>query len=316
MRTRRDNIEDIEQIRSRTGPSDWDNGITKLFLLSQQTRQPEDADHNAYLIVASVAAIQSYFRWEMRRLIDSGDQRYIDNCRLHDSFKISKDHLVAVHDRRVTIGELAAHSIRLHSMTAIISAMEELLGTGFIDLVKEARNSESRQQQGDAASAIITSIADTIKRVERTFELRHIICHEAHLDTVVDAEEVSNLCSSCYDFLRASHYGIAHFHDPNAPVTLSDRHSVASERLKALESSLSILEQRILSGLDGPEKESFERMQQSWRVYAQMEAEYNASLHMNGSRGALEEVIVLEQLYKIRIDDLADIGKPKGRRFR
>jgi hypothetical protein len=57
-------------------------------------------------------------------------------------------------------------------------------------------------------------------------------------------------------------------------------------------------------------------MQQSWRVYAQMEAQYNASLHMNGNRGALEEVIVLEQLYKKRIDDLADIGKPKGRRFR
>ena len=76
MGPRRNVVAEIEEIRGRTLASDWDNGITKLlFLWTIAERLEEESEQQSYFIVASIAAVKTYFRWEIRRLIDSGDQR-------------------------------------------------------------------------------------------------------------------------------------------------------------------------------------------------------------------------------------------------
>lgn len=317
MMSKRDYIGEIEQIRNRTGPSEWDNGITKLFWLSEKVKLISDAEENAYFIVASIAAIESYFRWEIRQLIDSGNESYVNNFRLNELFKLNKEHLVAVHRRRVTVGELAAHSVRLNNFGAICDIMTQLLGTDFVALIKGARYPEPKANNGEVAQVVIGSFPDMKKRLDRTFELRHMICHEAHLDSETTAEEIKELCATCYRFVLASRYSISLFDDPNPPRTLSEEIASAAEELKALESLLESEEHRITSDLHDPlAKDAFGRMQHSWRQYAQHEGEYDASLHMNGSRGAVQYKRSLIYLYKRRLDDLEDIGKLKGRRFR
>jgi hypothetical protein len=99
-------------------------------------------------------------------------------------------------------------------------------------------------------------------------------------------------------------------------MTLSEAFSAAVGRIEVIESRLKGEEERIILGLHSPlERAAFEQMQQSWRAYVRHEGEYNASLHMNGNRGLLQEQIATEQLYKRRLDDLANIGLTKGRRF-
>jgi hypothetical protein len=318
MGIRRNVIVEIEAIRNRTGPPDWDNGITKLLFLSEQAKTNEtDSEQLGYFIVASIAAMEVYFRWEIRRLIDSGDARYTDNFRFYESLKLSHDLLSAVHGRRVTIGKLAAHSVRLSNLDAISKTMSQLLGTGFLDLVREARNPESRREQGEAASAVISSMAEIVSAINRTFELRHIICHEAHLNTTMKADEVKSLCSSCYDFAVASYYAIAHHDNPAPSLTLQEAYDAARARAVALEKRLREEEERIESGLgDSMARDAFEKMQLSWRAYARQAEEYNACLDMNGSRGAIHGQQVLGYLYKQRIEEIEDIGKTEGRRFR
>ena len=69
----------------------------------------------AYFPVAIIAAIETYFRWEIRRLIDSlVTERYVNSLRVEETpLRISHDLLVAVHGERVTIGKLIAYSVRL-----------------------------------------------------------------------------------------------------------------------------------------------------------------------------------------------------------
>ena len=120
MTNKRDYVGEIEEIRGRTGPSDWDNGITKLlFLITAASKLQTENAELAYYYVAAIAPIEVYFRWEIKRLIDSGDPRYLNNLKVDElPLKITHELLVAVHGKRITIGELVAHSVGLSNLEA------------------------------------------------------------------------------------------------------------------------------------------------------------------------------------------------------
>lgn len=307
MSAKRDVGKEIEEIKSRTGPPEWDNGITKLLFLSMQAKKLTDkAEECLYYPVACVAALEVYFRWEIRNLIDSEDARFIGNIRI-DKLAVTIDHdlLIAIHGQRVSIGDLVAHSVRLSNFDAVNKTLSQLLGAGFVDLVKDAREPEDRRVQGQNAPPIISSISDVLTKVKRTFDLRHIVCHEAHLRTAVSLAEIKELCSACYEFARASRYAIAYYIDPNAPLTLDDACNATAERVRVLKDRLRNLEDLVLSRFGrSPMGDAFKEMQRSWKVSVEKQADFDASHHMNGNRGALYEQSTVETLYKRRIAEL------------
>jgi hypothetical protein len=299
LTNKRDYIGEIEEIRGRTGPSDWDNGITKLlFLTTAASKLEADKAELAYYCVAAIAAIEVYFRWEIKRLIDSGDPRYLNNLKVDElPLKITHDLLVAVHGKRITIGELVAHSVGLGNLEAISKVMGPLLGTDFLALVKDARDPELRRAQGESAPTAIASASTTLARVKRAFELRHITCHEAHLTCDVGLAEIKELCSSCYDFARASRFAIAYHENPQAPLTLQEACEETSRRVQALEQDVVAIEQTILDSLPPPMQNAFNEMEKAWRAYVKAQAGFDASHDMNANRGALYEQCSIAHSY-------------------
>lgn len=308
MKSKPDLAAQIEEIRSRTGPSEWDNGITKLLYLVDQTKRlEEECEENAYFLIASVSAMETYFRWEIQRLIDSEEPRYLNNLKLNDSsLRIGHELLIAVHGQRVSIGELVAHSQRLHSLDAIVGIMKELLDADFLALIKEAREPEMSRNVGPGAPIIIRSIGDTLTAVKRAFELRHIFCHEAHLNMVLKGDEVRGLCSACYSFVLASHYAIAFHRNPRAPLTLQEAHEAAMERVRLLEESINDVQEKMISTMGSRERERFLQIGPAWKEYVEREADFNASLNMNGNRGELDTQLTRECFYKKRLLDLKE----------
>jgi len=305
---KRDYVSEIAEIRGRTGPHDWDNGITKLlFLTTAAEKIQHEGEELGYFPVAAIAALEVYFRWEINGLIDSGDARYVNSLKVDDlPLKITHELLVAVHGKRITIGELVAHAVRLSDLDGIDGTMGRLLGVNFLDLVKDSRDPELRREHGEGAPAVIRDPSQTFARVKRTFELRHIICHEAHLSSPVSIAEVKQLCSSCYEFARASRYAIAHHQNPNAPLTLNEAYLAASGRVRALENEMNAVEKEILSALPSSERRWFEEMQRSWKVFVENEGDFIASQQMNGNRGELYKKSNCEGLYKARLKHLTE----------
>lgn len=110
MGANRNVVSDIEQIRGRMLGSDWDNGITKLLSLCMSVSELEEESESwSYFIVASIAAVETYFKWQIRTLVDS-DEGFSNNLRLEDLPKLSLDLAVALHGKRITVGELVAYS--------------------------------------------------------------------------------------------------------------------------------------------------------------------------------------------------------------
>src|ERR1700723_1442459 len=286
MPLRRDFIDEIEEVRERTGHPDWDNGITKLFFLSQRVRALEtDVEELGYYPVAAIAAVESYFRWEIRRLVDAGDPRYVNNVRL-DKLQLKLDHevLFALQGKRVSIGELIAHSVRLSSVDAIGETMGLLLGGDFFTLVKDVRDPLERRELGDGAARVLDSVDETFRVLKRAFEVRNIICHEAHLWSPMKLPEIKQICTACYEFARASHYAIGLHRDPNSPLTLEESLHAANVRVKSLNKDLSHVENQIARLLPPPTREAFRAMQVSWRKFVQRQGWFYASQEMNGNR--------------------------------
>jgi hypothetical protein len=307
MNAKRDVGKEIEEIKGRTGPPDWDNGLTKLLFLSTQVKKlTDETEECLYYPVACVAALEVYFRWEVRNLIDSGDPRFIRNIRIDElAVRVDHDLLIAIHGQRLTVGDLVAHFVKLSHFDAVNKALSQLLQADFIDLVKTAREPEDRRTQGENAPPIISSISDVLTKVKRTFNLRHVVCHEAHLRTTVNLAEIKDICSACYEFARASRYAIAHYENPNAPLTLDEAYNAALERVKVLKAQLKNLEDLVVSNLGQAWiTDAFLEMQRAWKLSVEKQAGYDAAHHMNGNRSALYEQLTTEEMYKKRLVEM------------
>jgi uncharacterized protein YecT (DUF1311 family) len=187
--------------------------------------------------------------------------------------------------------------------------MGQLLQTDFLEVVKDARDPELRRDEGPNAPTIIRSATGTIPRVKRAFELRHVICHEAHLNAPVRYEDVKEICCACYTFVLASHYGIAYHKDPDAPLTLAEAYNAADKRVGVLDAEIKGVEGLIRSNLPRPMPDAFDAVQQAWRSYVEREAELNASGQMNGSRGSLYARLAVESLYRKRLTELKEYAR-------
>ena len=315
MGTKRNILAEIEDIRDRTtSVMDLDSGLMKLLYLTVQANNlsTEDEEHeeNAYFIVASVAAFETFFRWQIRTLIDSGDKKYIDNIRLDElAIKLNHDVAVALVGKRVTIGELVSHSMGLSSFEQMASIMSKLLGVDFIALVSNAR-----QQSGTEVLPILADPDEAIARVKRALERRHIICHEPHVN-IIDVAEIKALCSACYNFARASYAGISAHKNPKAPVSLDEAYKEAIDKDSLTRNQLATAERLFAQRLKfSREREAFQAAQEAWNAFVESEAVFFGSVQMNGNRGEYDALMTRVRLNTSRSDELNERVRILGRK--
>jgi hypothetical protein len=303
MAAKRDVIAEIEEIRGRmTAVDDLDSGILKLLTIVTSTQKLKDDDPenelHAYYLVASIASIESYFRWQIHRLVDSDNGRFINNIRLDDQpIKLTHHVAVALVNKRLTIGELMAHTVGFSDFEKVAGFMTKLLGTDFVQLVTTATDHDN--------ILVLKDPAQVISDIKRALELRHVICHEGYRMHSIPNSEIKQLSSSCYEFVRGCHYGVSRFLDPAGPATREDLYKTTSMKASALQTRLKALEETIAKDLHFKmEQDSFRAMGQAWDAYVEQEAAFFASVKMNGNQAELDAERTRVRLTESRIEEL------------
>ena len=145
-----------------------------------------------------------------RRLIDSGDGRFLNNIRLDDlPIRLTHDVAVALIGRRLTVGELVAHTVGFSNFEQVAGFMTKLLGTDFVRLVETTRDADHQDVP------VLKDPVQVIADVKRALELRHIICHEGQKMHSIPNSEVKQLSHSCYRFARGCQYAVTRFLNPS-----------------------------------------------------------------------------------------------------
>lgn len=284
MSRTRDIIQEIAEVRQRRRfGSAMSELPMRLFALEHafERHDKSQSELTRYLPVALIACIEGYFRMAIKDLIDAGDP-YLSNAeKPASSMKLDFSILRAVHGKALTVGELVAHGVPLSRLDHIENAITSLIGTAFLQALRTTIDRWGHEVLGEPPSPVLANPDQVFADVARTFELRHIICHEIASACEIKAEEVERCFQSCVAFLRATDELISETLHPGAPLTQTEMNIVAGQSLSEAEARLGEAIEGVRQRLDASELAAFNDSQAKWKMYSDAWASFVAGERVN-----------------------------------
>ncbi len=263
-----------------------------------------------YFPVSLVACIETYFRMVIKDLIDFGEP-YLSNAEnVAGATKIDFRALKAVHGKSITVGELVAHNIKISSLSQIEATLTTLLGNSFLDQLRIVQDRWDIEVIGNEPKPMLSEPDRVFADVSKTFELRHIICHEIASAYEIDLTDIESSFVSSISFLRASDEYISEIKFPGAPLTQTDMNIDAGNSLSERREEMSVVVEQLKSHLDDAEKRAFELSQDKWDKYCEAWADFVAGERASG--GTIWPTVhagEMEAAVKARIEQLSKFRK-------
>ncbi|GGX62467.1 hypothetical protein GCM10007392_32960 [Saccharospirillum salsuginis] len=285
MSKARDIIQEIAEVRERRRIGNAMAELPlRLFALERafKLHGSTDAELAKYFPVALIACLEGYFRMAIKDLVDAGEP-YLSNAeKPASSVKLDFSLLRAVHGKSVTVGEIVSHGVPISRLEHIESVFSSLLGTGFLSNLRVVSDRWAHEVKGQPAEPILKDPDRVFGDVARTFELRHIICHEIASAYEINLAEIESCFESCVAFLRAADELISETLYPNAPLTQSDMNTSAGESLIKKRAEVEYAIDELQKSLGEKEIDSLNKSQQLWEEYCDAWAHFVAGEREDG----------------------------------
>jgi uncharacterized protein YecT (DUF1311 family) len=303
----RDIIEEIAEVRQRRRfDSTMAELPVRLFALENAFKGHDqtNAELTRYFPVALVACIEGYFRLAIKELVDAGEP-YLSNAeRPVSSLKLDFAVIRAIHGKTVTVGELVGHIVPLSRLDHIEYSMSGLLGTSFLARMREVTDRFAHEVRGEPLQPILTSPDKVFSGVAKTFELRHIICHELATAHEIEYHQVAQCFENCVTFLKAADEIVSETLHPNAALTQSDMNIAAGDSLAKARQELHGAVAELRSYLSGDDLVAFDASQAAWEQYCNAWAEFDALEVKGGTMWSTLRASSEEALVRSRTEDL------------
>jgi hypothetical protein len=124
-----------------------------------------------YGIIGYVACIEGYFRVLITDLIDA-DLLRSENIANFKELKLGVDSVIAIHSKKVTLGEFVSHILPLNNFQDIAKNLSVILDLDFIKYLKEQPCSEWNPKPFGEV------FPEFFSEIEELFRLRHVYAHE------------------------------------------------------------------------------------------------------------------------------------------
>lgn len=291
MSDRRSIIQEIIEARDRRR-SDLPT-IELYSRLSHLQYAYEKRDENnkellRYFPIALTACLESYFRLAIKHLIDSGDP-YLSNAEsLVSKGQFAFGIVKALHGKALTVGDVIAHSVSLSSLGHIASNMSSLMGIDFIEKVVSVHDRWNVEIRNQPKVPIVKDSQATYNYVAKTFDMRHIFCHETATKHVFDPAEINHCFDHTIVFLQASDEFISETLSPGAPLTQFEMNVRSAEEYQKEKAKLEQLNQKVLGLLESEHKAKYENIHKAWERFIALSVELEG---MEYGRGTIRPTI-------------------------
>ena len=305
-------IEEIIQIRSRNTFNHRSYLLGyRLGALNdsfKKINQQSPKELLKYFPIGMVACFEAYFRAIYEELIDFGEpfsENALEFSRRSQKLQIDLGFLKAIQSKTVTIGQIIAHQLPISRLEHIDNAMSQLMGVKFIEKLSSTYDRVTVELEGKPKVPMIKELDKTLKYVDKTFELRHIYCHEAATseenvkpEIILECHNHSNL------FLKAVDQLVWNLVAPNSPLTQSEMNKEASERFKIADRDMKEIYEKIMAKIREDRKKEFVVAQETWEKFLKAEAEFYANEYRGGSLKPAVYGWALERITRQRETDL------------
>ena len=232
----------------------FDHGLTELL---------------RYFPIALVACIESYFRLAMKDLIDSGEPYLSNSKRLLSGERYDFEILKGLHGQTVSIGEVISHHPSINNLEQVISLMNTLMGGEFRSKICNVHNRWAVEVKKQPKQPIIENVNETFCYVEKTFQLRHVFCHEIATAIEIEAEDIGKCVDHTTVFIKASDEVVSQTLYPNAPLTQTDMNLESYEDYQRERELLDSLLGRVTEVLSGKQREKFHDANKAWESFVE-----------------------------------------------
>jgi hypothetical protein len=241
----------------------------------------------------------------IKEIIDKGDPFFSNAEKPLSSVKLDFSVLKAVHGKMVTVGELVSHSVQLSRLEQIDATLSTLIGQGFLASLRTVVDRWEHEIRGNPARPILSAPDEVFSGVARTFELRHIICHEIASAYEIKTDEVGVCFEHCVGFLRASDEFLSQILNPDAPLTQTDMNIAAGKALTEQQEQLAQAAEELRSRLEPNEVTAFDNAHAQWQLYCDAWANFVAGERATGGRiWPMEYAGAAEETVKRRLDEI------------
>lgn len=232
--SKRDYIDEILE-KKRRSKNDWQWGSWKLLDLERSFSKFQEDEtyiksHYSLFLVGIVTCLEVATRQAIQRLVDEGSP-YIERIdKFKDFLRIDLNITKALHDKKISFGELVSHLLPVNNLENIISHLGVLLNSSFAETLKNLRhfeepdlsqyfedeiNDEIENEESELQYLIIDDVNSLFATLTQIFTNRHIIVHEGDFDVVSTKEELENYFSVANTFIRALEELIEQLLNPN-----------------------------------------------------------------------------------------------------
>lgn len=208
---KRNIVNEITSIKSRTefNPSMvFEQRLDDIYDALQKLLDMENPNKELlkYIPISIVACFEAFFQNMIKLLIDNHKQYYANIVGFDQSKNVKLDFqvLAAIQSKTLTVGEFVAHLLPYNNLEDIASNIKTVTGEEFLTELKKFSQKpgppylEGQWQKYRDKPGIV------INGVNRTFELRHIFCHEFATNIDIKAKEIAEIFDCCHIFLTLS----------------------------------------------------------------------------------------------------------------
>jgi uncharacterized protein YecT (DUF1311 family) len=256
-----------------------------------------------YFPVALIATIEWLFRASVAELIDYGPP-YSDKAGVLQDRNVDIDTLAAIHGKRVSFGEIVSHLLPVSRIEHVDGCMSKLLGVPFKAILSNTKDRHAAELLGEEVSPIIKNVEDTYKFVEKTFELRHIYCHEVANNHAPNAEMIESCIYHSDQFLDAMDWCVNDIVAPDLSFTSVGMVAVEERAKQKAQAEMSELIRVITNENDSAVTSALIASQDAWTRYRDADALFYSAEYGVGSFSKVVYMAALRNLTEDRVKSL------------
>ena len=284
----------------------FDNSSAELLVrikyleYSYRRLDPKNKELLRYFPIALVACIQSYFQMAIKEIIDLGEPYLTNSKQLMPKKRLDFDIVKSLHGRTITIGDIIAHYLPVSKLDHILSPMSQLLSINFKESVSRVYDRWDVEVRKKPRVAIISDIEESCRYVDRTFQLRHIFCHEVASKFEIVKDEIDNCFDHCVLLLKASDALISQTLFPDAPLTQMEMNMVSAEDFTKEKMRLDSALDEVFEVVSDKQRMKFIEANNAWKVFLEASAEVEGLEYEGGTMRPTIECLALSRLTRDR----------------
>jgi uncharacterized protein YecT (DUF1311 family) len=297
MKKKRNVIEEILAIKSRAkfeASYDYSFRFGELDAIVYELKTtPEHARKELlkYIPIATVACFEAFFSAIVKELIDHGMpfSGRIGKFNQAVNTRIDFDVLNEIQGKTLTIGDFAAHMLSFNNLDDLNSNISTLIDADMLSALKQFDKPSIFEVKMNTSRAFMKHSDEVIRSVKRTYELRHIFCHEYSRSASVEEAEILSNYAHCRLFLDQVSNFIWELLYPDAPETQAEMNMEAAADFAELDKALTQLIKDIKTKAEEKgdmhnfDPKVFDKAIRSWKKYRKDSAECTASPVVGGS---------------------------------